>query len=1509
AADQEEEMQQIMQDGLAGRYQAIFTTYSQLQTVNGEEPFRREFFRTIAPNAVFIFDESHEAGGVSKANSWNVSGPANRADFVRELVDLSAGTVFMSATSIKNSAVVDLYARRSDARFAVERMSNLETILKDGGVPLQQMFATKFVASGQMVRRGRSMTGITFDAKVVPVDRIVAEDISRIMRSINLFDEAKQQALKEINKELKREAKALAIDNAVGQVGATSINFTSLMHNAIDQSLLAQKAEATVQEAISAIQRGEKPIIAVASTMDAFIDWYAKENNLKAGDEINLTFGDVLYRYLERSRDILVKDHEGKQTRQRLTNAELGEIGMAAYQDAIELIAEMDLSSIPLSSIDYIKWRLAQEGYKVDEITGRKNIIEYSQMGLTAYGLRPSREVSPQGKINIVNRFNSGDLDVVILNKSGATGISLHASEKFRDQQPRHMIVAQAERDINQVMQMLGRANRFGQVVKPNFTLLMSDLPAEKRLGAILAKKMAELNANVTAARESDLSIANVVDFMNVYGEEIVIEILEEDFELQAKLGYPLSGSNDGSEIAIINRVTGRIPLLTIQEQEELYNLIESETMDLIAQKEAMGESVLQADQMDLDARTIARMEVIPDESGIDSEFTGPVCLEVVDAKVPIKPMTQLQVVNAVRENLGLESVTEISQHDFDAVGAIAQQKAQEIFKEVEELTATYRSQATQNVKSDVGLDKLNARLDEQLVHLQKTLSDTAPGTTVRVVSPEGNIFYGVVSRISQKGHNGSPAAPTNWKAQILIDHRSRQLTIPLSKFNRGTDETVTSIVPQSTNWSGEDIYEAFDIRQTQNQRSELQIFTGNPIKAYERFPKGKFVNYTNDRGEILQGLVMPASFDIQEVLRDEPVAFHEPRQVKAFLTEITHSLGSVKTLDELLTIKIQAGARFGDRNAIGFVLQTVKSGAGDKYSVDADIIAAAGAEFYSVSDRMECVVPADQIDDVLKVIMQDKRWALAAFDYKDQARNFLGLQLPEFQQVEAVPEAAPIEAPTQPPEVDAVAVNRKHYTAVAENYLAVKEEHPNSLVLQRSKSREFYQAFFEDAVTIGQELDLVVMNKDLGPTAQRVPTLLLPAKPTAMKRFVDHLEEKGFQVILDEGQQSNDLKAIADQVRDQDLASVVERLGLEPDRHDKHKWCDDNHIISITGEKFHDWAVDKGGGGAIDLVMHVQQCDFRTAVEWLSGHQLPEQSSPKQSQPRILQLPESNAANWPAVKQYLTETRGLPTEWIDALHDRGLIYADQHQNAVFVRHQEERSDKAWVRGDATGACLRGTQGEPFHGLSPGSERKAGYFWLRRGQEEVKRVVLVESAIDAISLAALEKEKLAELGTTVYLSTDGSGAIPTEALKAVMEKDGQVLVAFDADGAGEKMAWRVAGEVLGVKRMVPVVGKDWNDRLLAEQQPELQQAEQTDRQVFKTLWKWYRVAGEVGHQEGYLKRITEVAREVVDGKGLSEKAGQAMNRDLGIGQGDALEQRNMVTANDRSRSTIGLGQE
>jgi hypothetical protein len=68
---------------------------------------------------------------------------------------------------------------------------------------------------------------------------------------------------------------------------------------------------------------------------------------------------------------------------------------------------------------------------------------------------RPDDELGTAGKGRTIAGFNNGKLDVVILNRSGATGVSLHASEKFKNQNPRRMIIAQAAKNIDEFMQVL----------------------------------------------------------------------------------------------------------------------------------------------------------------------------------------------------------------------------------------------------------------------------------------------------------------------------------------------------------------------------------------------------------------------------------------------------------------------------------------------------------------------------------------------------------------------------------------------------------------------------------------------------------------------------------------------------------------------------------------------------------------------------------------------------------------------------------------------------------------------------------------------------------------------------------------------------------------------------------------------------------------------------------------------------------------------------------------------
>ena len=288
----------------------------------------------------------------------------------------------------------------------------------------------------------------------------------------------------------------------------------------------------------------------------------------------------------------------------------------------------------------------------------------------------------------------------------------------------------------------------------------------------------------------------------------------------------------------------------------------------------------------------------------------------------------------------------------------------------------------------------------------------------------------------------------------------------------------------------------------------------------------------------------------------------------------------------------------------------------------------------------------------------------------------------------------------------------------------------------------------------------------------------------------------------------------LTNSVRDLPLKDVAYQLGLEPDPEDKHKWHSQHHTINITGSKFYDWKEMKGGGGAIDLVMHVNKCDFSQSVAWLNDR-LGESATIEaatyktrniiKTEPvREFSPPVPEPDKWQFVKQYLTRDRKLPSGLVDKLHEEGLIYADYNQNAVFIRRSIE-SEKIM------GASLRGTVGfdNQFKGLAPGSKRSEGWFYFTQGEQKsdpVRRVVLVESPIDAMSLAVLERT---DSKKTLYLSTDGAGQIPTEYLKEI----GEVTIAFDRDRAGREMTERIKSQLPQALTKTPL-SNDWNQDLV-----------------------------------------------------------------------------------------------
>jgi hypothetical protein len=287
-------------------------------------------------------------------------------------------------------------------------------------------------------------------------------------------------------------------------------------------------------------------------------------------------------------------------------------------------------------------------------------------------------------------------------------------------------------------------------------------------------------------------------------------------------------------------------------------------------------------------------------------------------------------------------------------------------------------------------------------------------------------------------------------------------------------------------------------------------------------------------------------------------------------------------------------------------------------------------------------------------------------------------------------------------------------------------------------------------------------------------------------------------------------------QLREIPLTQVAHELGLDPDPKDKHKWRSEDYTINITGSKFYDFKHLKGGGGAIDLVMYLERCNFTEAVHWLQdrfGEPATLQTVTKQAEQTISQRerqpfvpPEVSKENWLPVRKYLTQTRGLPGKLIDQLHQEGILYADERQNTVFIRRS--------FAGEVMGASLRGTAGKnnSFKGLAPSTRRSQGWFYTvsgGRGQDPIQRVVLTESAIDALSYQTLHPPDK----RTLYLSTDGAGFVPIEHLQRIP----QVTIALDQDQAGEAMASRLLEDLPQASHQVPS-RKDWNEDLKAQLQ-------------------------------------------------------------------------------------------
>lgn len=274
--------------------------------------------------------------------------------------------------------------------------------------------------------------------------------------------------------------------------------------------------------------------------------------------------------------------------------------------------------------------------------------------------------------------------------------------------------------------------------------------------------------------------------------------------------------------------------------------------------------------------------------------------------------------------------------------------------------------------------------------------------------------------------------------------------------------------------------------------------------------------------------------------------------------------------------------------------------------------------------------------------------------------------------------------------------------------------------------------------------------------------------------------------------------------------------------------------VIKVSNDLFSDRKDSLlGGKGAIDLVMHLQGVDFKTARTWLTDFIGGDQSARLreraaaakeiEDKPKPLGIHPANNENLEIVRNYLINERGLSTEIVEYSIRTGILYANSMKSCVFVHRDSE--------GHITGGEWRSTETH-MRGTMSGTEKQFGWFYLG-DMRAATRYVLVEAPIDLLSYIELHQDE--DISQTCFVSLNGASAPrtllefianrtrETEKVELVWAVDNNPLGAKSREAAEKSFARTVelldsleTGLLVQVQRQEPQE-KDWNDQLRATQ--------------------------------------------------------------------------------------------
>ena len=897
-----------------GEHDGVLTTYSQINQVR----LQQEALRPMFPGNIVILDEAHKAAGPD----------SETGNFIRNALQNVDGVVYLSATFAKRPDTMPLYFKTDMSRANLS-MEDLISAVENGDTPLQEILSSDLAKVGQYVRREKSFKGISVntitDTKNRTRDEARSDAMTSIMRDVLSIDkdiaEAFSKAVKKAKKQGAQYVWGVPIPGSIKVEGSnlsstvSRSNFAATAHNAVRQLLLAMKVDVVVDKAIEALSerskieaqgngkysiidqngnvvakdldketadmtvapQGRKVFIALDNTMGSFVNYMLEDGDIGIGEPFKISFGAVLKRNLDRTMQVTVTDPTGAERKYDIDPRQLPPNLSAKYYDAIDKI-ENDVADIPGSPIDAITEKLMRAGYRVGEITGRDYVADYSDMNRITLRKRTAQE--KDAKKEILKSYNDGAIDVILVNRSAAEGVSAHASTSTgKDLRPRSFIGAQAQLNVDDEVQLMGRVNRKGQVMLPTYNQVFLDIPAELRPAAVLMRKLKSLSANTSANSDSPLSQKTLPDMDNKYGNKVVAQWLAENALVRNSLGL---GTDDD-----FMKVSGKIAMMPIDVQRSFFEDVELEYNLLIQDMKEQGLYDLEVQELDYKAKEI---EKVVTNAGRDESnpFGASTYREKLSVKSPGKPFNKERIKRMVEERLD---------------GKTPRQIQREFLDQLEKETLAYAAERRRAAEAE-GQTFDDANLMAAQDFIGHAIGRAEIGNTYRLQVEGLPTMTGVLLGYKRAKGRGNPAAGSRTRLEFAVNNSLRKLNITASKLEKGE---------ASFGYASQGIINNWDSLISGDMRQQIYMITGNLLQGFANVPPGsKIVRFTMNDGTMREGIQLPLGYNPAEAGDTVQVT---PEQAFAVLMGGTPLRGTTVAIttgkDILVPPSRMAGGRF----------------------------------------------------------------------------------------------------------------------------------------------------------------------------------------------------------------------------------------------------------------------------------------------------------------------------------------------------------------------------------------------------------------------------------------------------------------------------------------------------------------------------------------------------------------------------------------------------------------------